>query len=399
MRGRVLIVGGSFAGLATARGLPRDLEVTVLDPGAALEFLPNIHELVSGHKREDQLRLARAPLVRALGHRFVAEAAVELDPERLRVRTSAGRVLEADALVVAVGGVNATRGIEGADRHALPFKSVADCAAIRDRLAALAQLEPGARRVAIVGGGLEGLEALGEILRRFRRLPGLELTLIEGGARLLPEASPVLDPDLRARCRELPVTIRTRARVARVEPDAVVLASGERIGSRTTIWTGGAAPHPLLQASGLADAGAWAPVRATLQSARHDRVLVIGDAAALPLPLAKQAYHALDMGALAARNLGRLLGGRTLLPFRPAEKPMVLSFGGLDTYLVLERRVLASPALAVLKEGIYQLVMAGISPTTSEGLLGTLRRLPGAWSAVGLGGLAGLGVRLVGPPS
>jgi NADH dehydrogenase len=396
MRGRVLIVGGSFAGLATARGLPRDLEVTVLDPGAALEFLPNIHELVSGHKREDQLRLSRAPLVRALGHRLLAEAAVELDPQRRRVRTSAGRVLEADALVVAVGGVNATRGIEGADRLALPFKSVADCAAIHDRLAALAHLEPGARRVVIVGGGLEGIEALGEILRRFRQLPGLEVTLVEGGARLLPEASPVLDPDLRARCRELPVTIRSGARVARVEPGAVVLDSRERLVSRATIWTGGAAPHPLLAASGLADAGAWAPVRATLQSARHDRVLVVGDAAALPSPLAKQAYHALDMGALAARNLVRLLRGQALEPFRPAEKPMVLSFGDLDTYLVLERRVLASPALAALKEGIYQLVMARISPATGEGLLGTLRRLPRAWSAVELGGLAGLRVRLVG---
>jgi hypothetical protein len=77
---------------------------------------------------------------------------------------------------------------------------------------------------------------------------------------------------------------------------------------------------------------------------------------------------------------------------------MVLSFGDLDTYLVLERRVLAAPALAVLKEGIYQLVMAKISPATGEGLLATLRRLPRVSSAVELGGLARLGVRLVGPP-
>jgi NADH dehydrogenase len=394
--GRILIVGGSFAGLAAARALPRSLDVTVLDPGEALEFLPNIHELLSGQKREDQLRLSRAALVGALGHRYLAEAVVELDPERRRVRTGSGRVLEGDALVVAVGGVNATRGVAGADRHALAFKSVADCAAIRDRLAALDRLAPAARRVVIAGGGLEGIEALGELLRRYRGLRGLEVTLVESGARLLGESSPFLDADLRARCRGLPVTILTGARVAAVEPDAVVLSSGTRIASAATIWTGGAAPNPLLEASGLSAAGAWAPVRATLQSARHDRVLVVGDAAALPTPIAKQAYHALDMGAHAARNLGRLLRGRALDPFHPSEKPMVLSFGDLDTYLVLGSRVLASPALAALKEGIYQLVMARISPATGQGLLGTLRRLPRAWSAVELGGLAGLGVRRVG---
>ena len=39
-------------------------------------------------------------------------------------------------------------------------------------------------------------------------------------------------------------------------------------------------------------------------------IFVAGDAADLPTPLAKQGYHALDMGACAARNAERLLAGQ-----------------------------------------------------------------------------------------
>ena len=50
-RPRVVIIGGGFAGLTTALNLDRSFDVTLLDPKPWFEFLPNIHELVSGHKR------------------------------------------------------------------------------------------------------------------------------------------------------------------------------------------------------------------------------------------------------------------------------------------------------------------------------------------------------------
>ena len=40
--------------------------------------------------------------------------------------------------------------------------------------------------VVIVGGGLEGIEALGEILRRFRHREAFDVIVVEAGARLLP---------------------------------------------------------------------------------------------------------------------------------------------------------------------------------------------------------------------
>jgi NADH dehydrogenase len=211
--------------------------------------------------------------------------------------------------------VDATRGVPGVVEHAFPFKSVEQCDRIGKRLTRLAARRKPAR-VVIVGGGLEGIEALGEILRRHRG-SGLHVTLVEARERLLPEAPATLDAHVRELCAPYEVDFQMDAPVRSIEPEAVVLEAGRSLPSDLTIWTGGPAPPALLAECGLAPRGAWAPVDLTLQSKGHPEIFVTGDAADPPTPLSKQGYHALDMGVCAARNAGRLLAGRALTPFRP----------------------------------------------------------------------------------
>lgn len=376
---RVVIVGANFAGLAAARQFGRGYAVTVIDRAPWFEWLPNIHELLSGMKRPADLRLPRARLVRSAGHRFVRATVVAIDAAAGSVVTTSGRRVAFDACIVAVGGTHDTGGVRGADRYALPFKSVADCAAIGRRLAALAR-QSGPRSIVIVGGGLEGIEALGEILRRYRRRAGFKVTVVEAGPRLLPGTPPALDSAVRARCAGYDVRFVTRTPVTAVTRRRVRLSSGEVLRSDLTIWTGGVTAPPLLHDSGLApDARRWAPVHRSLRSRRHENVFVAGDAAALPRPLAKQAYFALQMGECAADNVRRLLAGRPLRDFRPSPKPRLVAFGDLDTYMVTGKSVLASPALATLKEAVFQLTMAQIDPPRDVAALqGFGGRLAGA---------------------
>lgn len=353
-----MILGGGFAGLAAALALRADRHrVTLVDREPWFEFLPNIHELLSGVKTPELLRL---PLDRALaraGHRFVRDTVTAIDPAARSVSTRRRRTpLRYDALVVALGGADATRGVSGVAEHALRFKSVAQCARIGRRLAQLAARRAPAS-VVIVGGGLEGVEALGEILRRYRE-SGLRTTLVEARARLLPEAPAALDRRVRALATPYEVTFLLRSPVARIAGDRVELADGRALPADLVVWTGGPAPPALLAASGLAPKGAWAPVDTTLQSKGHPEIFVAGDAAELPTPLAKQGYYALDMGAAAARNAERWLAGRRLAPFRPSRRPTLVSFGDLTTFLVLGDRVVAGPPLAAAKEAVYEWVMA-----------------------------------------
>lgn len=363
---RILVVGGNFAGIAASRALAGRARVTVVDPSAFFEWLPNVHELVSGFKSPHQLRAERRRIVTRHGNRFVETAIEDLDAHGGTATTSGGRRLRFDACIVAVGGVNDTYGVPGADRHALPFKSVEQCHTIGRRLAAIDR-KGCAMRITIVGGGLEGVEALGEILRHYRRRERLAVTLVESGRRLMPGSPPGLHSAVREQCERHGVRLLLDTRVIRVTAKSVLTSTGERLASEATLWTGGVRPPPCLQRWELtASAARWAEVDDTLASRRVPGVLVAGDAAEMPRPLAKQAYHALDMGTAAAGNALAWLAGRPLERFEPSPKPQLVAFGDLDTYLVATGRVWASPALAWVKEAVFQATMAQIDPPTDR---------------------------------
>ena len=355
-RARVVILGGGFAGLSAALELRPDRhEVTLIDRNRWFEFLPNIHELLSGVKTPELLRLPLDRTLKRAGHRFVRDTVLGIDTEKRTVSTRRRDAIGYDALIVAFGGVDATRGVPGVAEHAMPFKSVDQCHRIGKRLARLAERRKPAQ-VVIVGGGLEGVEALGEILRSLRG-SSMQVTLVEARERLLPEAPETLDAHVRKLCEPYEVDFEMDCPVQRIEPKAVVLADGRSLPSDLTIWTGGPAPPALLSVCGLAPRGGWAPVDLTLQSKDHPDVFITGDAADLPTPLLKQGYHALDMGVCAARNAERMLTGRELAAFRPSAKPTLISFGDLTCFLVSGKHTLAGPSLGAAKEAVFELVM------------------------------------------
>jgi NADH dehydrogenase FAD-containing subunit len=371
-RQRVVIVGANFAGLTAAIKLSRRHDVTVIDPSQHFEWVPNIHEILSSVKTPQGLRLDRAAIVAQAGHRFLRDTVTELQPADGRLVTARGHELAFDSCIVAVGALWNTHHLPGVARHALPFRSVADGQAIEQRLHALVQ-QGQPLRIVIAGGGISGIEALGELLRRYRNEASLSVDVVEATDRLLPGLPPALDADLRRLCEPYAVNFRTSATIARVSAKGVLLADGTRLRSSLTLWTAGLAAPPLLRASGLAPRPqVWADVHPTLQSRRFDNTFVVGDAAQLPQPVGKQAFNAIDMGSLAAVNVSRSLAGRALKPFKPVPKPMLVAFGDLQTYLVAGRRVLASRMLAAAKEGVYQVFMAQTGPS------GLLRALPSA---------------------
>ncbi|MDJ0842492.1 MAG: FAD-dependent oxidoreductase [Acidobacteriota bacterium] len=360
--GEVLIIGANFAGLAAAGSFSSAHKVTVVDASPYLEFLPNIHELISGFKSPELLRTPKKRLIDRMGHSFLEEKVIELDPGGCRAITESGKTLNFDVCIVAIGGVNDTYGIPGAAEHGLPLKSVADGREIYNRLSALVQDKPECS-VVIVGGGLEGVESLGEVLRRYRSNKGLRVHLVEKETVLLIEEPKALDREIRKRLRKLPVTFHTGQRVVEVEKDKLTLASGEVLPADLTIWTGGAAPNPLLAQAGLASGpNRWAMVNKSLQSEVHENIFVAGDAAELPRPLAKQAYYALDMGRCAAANARRRLRGKTLQPLCALPRPSLIALGDLDTYLVFGRLAVAGKGLAGLKEVIFQYNMSKQDP-------------------------------------
>jgi len=78
--------------------------------------------------------------------------------------------------------------------------------------------------VAIVGGGFEGIEALGEILRKYKDSRTIKIHVIEEQDRLMRDAPADLDRELRRLCRPYPVVIHTNTKVVRVWKHSIELS-------------------------------------------------------------------------------------------------------------------------------------------------------------------------------
>ncbi len=352
-RRQVIIIGGNFAGLSAARSLSaKYFQVTVIDPSSDFEWLPHIHELISRHKKAEQLRHNREVLLTRAGHRFLQETVTAIDKQQQRVQLSTGQWLAYDDLIVTVGNLSMIDRVKGARQYALPLGSIAEAERAALQLQRLDSLSLPQRPVVLVGASIEGIEVLGEMLRRYRRQWRFQLHVIEAQPTIMAKFQG-MESYLKERVADLDIQWHTGRFVAEVTKDSIILDNGETLASRVTLWCAGAIPHPLLTEAGLAPTRQYAPVKTTLQSAENDHIWIAGDAAAFPKPLDKQAYHALPMGALIAKNLYRVLKGRTLAEFKPLPIPSLMSFGDVG-FLLFKSHALASPSLIAAKEGVFQ---------------------------------------------
>lgn len=367
-RPTVVIAGGGFAGLACAQALDaRHFDVTLVDRRTTLDFIPNIHELISGLKTPRQLTLPLNAILRSCGHRFRRGQVVAIDRARRSLTLADGRELSGDYLVLALGSVDASYGVEGVGKHTLGLKSVAEGRQINQALRQLLR-RPQTVRVVVAGSGLAGVEALGEVLRLLppaRR----EVHLVEAAPRLLPAAPARVSRFLAGECEAQDVTLHLADPVRRVTAKTVFLASGRRLRSDLTLWTGGPAPPTLVASSALAQPGHWIDVAPDLSLPGHPGVYAAGDLAQLSNPLTRQAYHALDMGAAAARNIARVARGRPGRDFRPLPRPTLLAFGERGCILIAGGQALFAPSLCAAKEGIYAAVMAKLDQRDARGRL------------------------------
>lgn len=351
-RPKIVIAGAGFAGLSAARALDSgQAEVTVIDRQPLADWLPNVHELLSRRKTAGQLQVDRRRLLNAQGHDFLCADVIGIDLLQQRILTASGEWRDYDALILATGSSSHDHGIPGVREHALSPRSVENATRIGNALTRLAAM-PSGRDVVLVGGGIEGLEMLGEILRRFGEGQRFSLHLVEQEEKLFARFPGVHERLLDAMQGQ--VQLHLGRRVTAVQTHGVMLDNGELIESRLTIWSTGRRSQILPGEAGLAAAGDDVPVHDSLQSRADSSVFVAGDTALLADPLEKQAFYAQDMGEHAAANVLRFLRGKALLPFRPLRKPSLLSFGDRDGLMFYGRQALASPSLIALKEAVYQ---------------------------------------------
>ena len=338
------MLGGGFGGVAAVRHLERlcrgraDLELTLVSRENYFVLTPLLFEACSGRL---ELRHCAQPIRPALRRARFVEAVVErVDVGQRVVHATAadGTTYELpyDHLVVALGAATNESVIPGSS-NALTFKTMADALLLRNHL--IEQLEradatsdPDVRSrcltVAVIGGGLVGMELLGEltafaddVLRYYPHIRRDELRfhLFEAGARTLPEIDPTLAVVANRVLERRGANIRVSTPVSSIEPARVHLGD-EIIEAATVVLAAGIVPSAATGRIPVAhDERGRIAVDPAMRSRSHPEVWALGDCAAIPDPAGRPypalAQHAVREARQLAENLAKVLHGGSPAPF------------------------------------------------------------------------------------
>jgi NADH dehydrogenase len=342
---RIVVLGGGFGGVATVRHLERvlrrrrtNVEITLVSRENFFVLTPLLFEACSGRL---ELRHCAQPIRAALQRAQFIEATVEsVEVERQLVRAVApeGVVydLSYDHLVVALGASTNDRLIAGSS-NALTFKTMADALVLRNHLierferadaAADAAKRRGCLTVVVIGGGLVGVELVGEltafaddVLRFYPRLRRDEVRfrLFEAGPRILPEIDAKLAATAARVLQRRGVDIQVSTAVRSIEAGRVRLEN-DTIDTDTIVLAAGIVPSAVASAIPVVrDQRGRIAVDATMRSRSHPQVWALGDCAEIPGPDGRPypalAQHTVREARHLARNISAAIDGRVPSPF------------------------------------------------------------------------------------
>lgn len=322
---RVVIVGGGFGGLETAKALKRAaVQITLIDRQNHHCFQPLLYQVATAALSPADIAWPiRSILSDQKNVRVVMGEVTGVDRRLRLVETAAGPSYEFDYLVLATGGTHSYFGHDGWAEVAPGLKRIQDAIEIRKRILlaferAEIEEDPAKRSrlltFAVIGGGPTGVEMAGAIADTarltlsgdFRRIDSraARVILIEAGPRLLAAFPGELAAYAERALKGLGVEVRCSNAVTSCDPDGLDTASG-RIEAATIIWAAGVKASP---------AGQWlcAPVDQaqrvivepdlSVPDAQH--IFVVGDTARA-VALSGELVPGL---APAAKQMGRYVG-------------------------------------------------------------------------------------------
>lgn len=335
---QIVIVGGGFGGLAAAKALKNtQAEITLIDRTNHHLFQPLLYQVATAALTPSQIATPTRSILRKQRNTTVILGEVTgVDTDQKCVLVSdADREnvqLAYDYLILATGATHSYFGHNEFEAFAPGLKSLADAEAARNKILqafelAEAEDDPSRHRdlltFILVGAGPTGVEmagALGVLVRTtlksdFRRIDpaSARILLVDMAPRVLPPFSEDLSKAARQRLEKLGVEVRLGHSVDQIDADGIVVA-GERIASKTVIWTAGVAPSPAgkwLRAE--TDRAGRVRTQKDLTVPGHPEIFVVGDTASLDQdgkPLPGVAQVAIQGGRYAGKVIHNRIAGK-----------------------------------------------------------------------------------------
>jgi NADH dehydrogenase len=348
----VVILGGGFGGMATARRLAgAAIRLTLVDRRNHHLFQPLLYQVATASLAAPSIAAPLRQILRRQRNLTVLlDEVTGIDLLARRVTLAHGS-LDYDFLVVATGATHAYFGHDEWERFAPGLKTLDDAFLIRRRVLlafehAERESDPERRQAwlnfVVVGGGSTGVELAGTLIelarhtlrREFRRSDPRQASvhLVEAGPRLLPAFDPALSEKARRQLERLGVEVHTGLAVTDIDAQGVKL--GERwLFARTVLWAAGVAASPVGRLLGTElDRAGRVQVSSDLSLPGHPEVFAIGDLAGILQANGKPVPGVAPAAKQMGQHVGSLIraqlqGGRERLPFRYRDDGSLATIG------------------------------------------------------------------------
>jgi len=366
---RIIIVGAGFGGLAAAKALKKtEAEVVLIDRTNHHLFQPLLYQVATSVLTPSQIATPIRSIFRNQKNTIVIMGEVTgVDKDQKCVFVSdADRQnvpITYDYLILATGASHSYFGHNEFAEYAPGLKTVGDAEAARNKILQafeLAEAEEDPARhqelltFVLVGAGPTGVEMAGALAilvgtalkSDFRRIDPTtaRIVLVDMAPKVLGPFSENLSKAAKQRLETLGVEVRLGHSVDQIDADGVVVG-GERIPSKTVIWTAGVAPSPAGKWLNVeTDRAGRVRIQKDLTVPGHSEIFVVGDTASLDQngkPLPGVAQVAMQQG----RYAGKLIHSRIV----GSPPPRVFSYFDKGSMAVVGK------GFAVLQSGKVQI--------------------------------------------
>jgi len=344
---RVVIVGGSFAGLSALRHLSdhAGTSITLVEPKDFFEYTPAVHHVLAGHQDSKAILTSIENCIPS-GVKFVRDQILEIDYENKSLVLESHNPIMYDYLICATGA-----------SYAAPVRGSINLEDRRKELRHFRERVKECKKVVCIGGGLVGVEMAAEIKAYYPEKEIYVLDLLTEVLASLPERAQRWG---RAYLEKLGVQLYL-GRKSNIETSKITFDDGEVIDNiDLIIWCCGSRPHVHVPSEENKTTRMGYMINDNLQISNLKNVFSCGDCAdGAEFGAMKTAYVAEEMGKVAAKNVIHSIKSEKLMSYPKClygvKKPptlVLVSLGPKSCIMVLNDIVLQSQVFLWFKHFI-----------------------------------------------
>lgn len=347
---RVVIIGGGFAGIASAKKLynqlafEQDVEIILIDKNIHTTMLPSLPD-VSGNRVNYKYLVEDIEKLIPRGVKFLNKVVQKVDFNNKIIKIE-DKEIKYDYLIFSPGSkTNFFNHNEDFQKN-YKLDCLKDALRIREDFYKIIS-KNSITNVVISGAGFTGME-LACNLYNFAKTNNrkITVTLIERATRVLPMVSEKMSKYVTDKLTELKFEIITGDEVTSYEDEKVTLKSGTVIENAFFCWCSGVkiSLAPIGNHKILADGRII--VDEYLRIPEHPEVFVAGDAAGVKLKdnyIRRAVNFAFMAGKTAGKNVALAINGGKLKPFKPVDLgwviPLYISSIGVGLGVEMKGRI------------------------------------------------------------